>query len=197
MVSTPLLVFLRASNCPPCNHVMTFWNSIVERIKQDELLKDVLTIVMVQGTLGVPLDYTNLPKSLQKVVNGFPSFVMIKQELWDEANKFIAEGKDDSVIDVCEESEVFGKMWSNGNLVHNPENRFAFNFPFGEQSGYKGLYDWILKAFVNVKIGNTFNFDDYIKEQALTEERENFNKNSNNNSKEKKTEIKSNFYIDC
>lgn len=195
MVSSPLLIFFRATNCPPCNHVMSFWNSILERIKHDELLKDVLTIVMVQGTLGVELDFTNLPKSLKKVVGGFPTFVMVKQELWDEAMKLISEGKDDSVIDVCDESEVFGKLWSHGNLINNPDNKFAFNFPFGEQQGYKGLYDWILKAFVNVKIGNTFNFDDYIKEQTFIEEKEK-EKVIVNNSKEKKSEI-NNFYIDC
>lgn len=54
MTCTPMLLFLRAFDCPPCNAVMQFFPKIVEKASTDPLLKN-LAIAMTVGSLAIPV----------------------------------------------------------------------------------------------------------------------------------------------
>lgn len=156
MVSSPVLIFIRATNCPPCNQVMAFWDKILHKIKNDALLANEMPIVMIEGQIGVPLDMTHLPKSIQKLNDFYPVFAMVQGELWNEATKDL-----NADIDITEGCEVLGaKFNQNGQLIGDPNSSYLFTFPFGQQNGKKGLYEWIADSFVSVKIGQVTIFDE-------------------------------------
>lgn len=110
------------------------------------------------------VDFTKTPKSLKKIIGNWPTFIMIKKDLWDEAMKMIEAGQDDSGIDVTEEGDMM--MYDNidGKFVINHELKYTFTIPFGETQGYKGLYEWIADTYVKMKLGKVANFEEYIRD---------------------------------
>ncbi len=204
MVCTPALLFIRAFDCAPCNMVMGFFPQIVEKMKTDVVLRN-LSINFVIGSLAVQdasmgVDWSTTPKSLRRAVGLWPTFVMIKKEQWDEAMKLIEAGQDDSIIDVLEDAEMMGYDNVDGKFV-TKDLFYRFVFPFGvqkvpDQAGvtqtYKGLYEWILDAYVRVKLGKVPNFEEYVRDNTEVIEVIEVIE-----TKEETTIDKPSFYIDC
>lgn len=182
MVAVPMLLFLRASGCGPCNHTMTFWDKILTKISNEPLLKDDLEIVIIEGKIGLPIDVDfkiygkyhelkKLPKSISKVNVQYPTFIMIKQELWDLSI-------DNENVDITQDCEVLGfKFNENGLLVPDPDCQYGNTFPFSSKvdkgKRIKGLYEWILDTYVNVQIGKVPQFDELEVVELFEEDVEN------------------------
>ena len=121
-----------------------------------------MKFVDVEGDLNIPLNLSKLPKSLSKIIGFWPTFIMVKEEKWNEIMALINSNQDDSKLDICEDSIIFGKQLINNRYEPIPNFRYSFGFPYGENNGFKGLYDWILDSYVDMKIGTVLNFEESV-----------------------------------
>lgn len=80
--SPPVIVIMKANNCPHCKQLFQKWPEIKMQLEKDNLTVRIVQIDLPRMTSPIPVGY---PIDLKKFTAWFPMVLMIPGANWDEA----------------------------------------------------------------------------------------------------------------